>query len=144
MRASFNLSISVVSSRFVRERGGPASLGLRRRIGDTGAVCSSVSAKSANKSGDFLGVLISAGFETSRAGRGCMGDGVGVLCARRASSALRRYSDLGATAEAVSALTMDGRLWFGGVDGRDLREDGGADILVCVLKVWAGDIRDTV
>jgi hypothetical protein len=98
-------------------------------MGDTGAVCSSERANSANRSGDVLGVLTSNGFgEGAGGGRTGRGDGVGVFCALRAWSALRRYSDLGATAT-EPVLASAGRFRSGVVGGcvllwPELREEG--------------------
>lgn len=97
-------------------RGSPASLGLRRRIGETGAVCSSVRANSAKESGDEFGVRTAVERELDEGG-GCTskGVGVGVFCALRACNALRRYSDLGATVKDPVRVTVG--LARSGVDG---------------------------
>jgi hypothetical protein len=71
-------------------------------MGETGVVCSSVRANSVKTSGEVRGTVISGGLGVegggARISRGIgVGVGVGVFCALRAWSALRRYSDLGAT-----------------------------------------------
>ena len=65
---SFSFWISLVRSRFVLERGVPTSLGLRRRMGETGVVCSSVRANSSKTSGEVLGVCISKGIDVGGGG----------------------------------------------------------------------------
>jgi hypothetical protein len=109
------------------------SLGLRLWIGETGLVCSSESSNSSNMSGEVLGVLISRGFGIAAYGARISTDPVGVCCALRACSALRKYSDLGATMKEPVRVTV-GRVWSG-VDGRckvlraGPREEGDVDIL---------------
>jgi hypothetical protein len=83
------------------------SLGRRRCMGDTGRVCSSDSSNLSKISGEVLGVLMTKGLGVGGGGgaRLSMGDSVGACFALRACSALRRYSDLGATdTEAVRGV----------------------------------------
>lgn len=144
MRLSLSFSISTVSSRFVLERGGPTSLGLRRRIGDTGAVCSSESANWAKASGEESGVvMVAVDSELDEgSGRISRGEGVGVCCALRACNALRKSSDLGAMAKEPVRVMLG--LFWSGVCGRccEAREESSDDGAVDMVARECG--RETI
>lgn len=96
----------MVSSRLVLEGAGPASLGRLARMGETGVVCSSERANLSKLSGEAFGV------SSESLGR----DVGGPFWTRRAWSAFRRYSDLGAMAYELERETAD--LVESGVEGR--------------------------
>lgn len=85
-------------------------------MGETGVVCSSVSANSAKTSREVVGVLILVGLGPGGSGgRISEVDGVGVGWALRAWRALRKYSDLGASEYEAARVTAG--LAVSGVDG---------------------------
>jgi hypothetical protein len=126
-----SFSISSVSWRVVFERGMPPSLGLRRRIGETGRVCSSESSNSSNTSGEVVANLFSRGCDTGGvACRISRGDGVVLCCDLRI--AWSRYSDVGATdrelARAIGDRVLSGVDGLWGVFRAGVRDEGEGDI----------------